>query len=215
MDVGGATHWAPGRVVSKREILERFATDYGGVEPIVEESSAPADRYRLPDGTTFGIIASTTEPFCKSCDRSRLTADGMWYLCLYASRGIDLRSAIRGGASAQQLASTISQARGRRETIEGQKFAWRLGRSSRVRSDQLRSARIPTSRCIRGGDRQERCGRSEQLTGVTRRARQLTVAVAGRRRRSGRTPRSVPRQSALRSDSRCCAAPACRRACRP
>jgi cyclic pyranopterin phosphate synthase len=110
MDVGGATHWAPGRVVSKRDIVDRFAREYGSVEPIVEESSAPANRYRLPDGTTFGIIASTTEPFCKSCDRSRLTADGMWYLCLYASRGIDLRSAIRGGASAQQLAATISDA---------------------------------------------------------------------------------------------------------
>jgi cyclic pyranopterin phosphate synthase len=110
MDVGGATHWAPGRVVSKADILNRFAGEYGSVQPIVEESSAPADRYRLPDGTTFGIIASTTEPFCKSCDRSRLTADGMWYLCLYASRGIDLRSAIRGGASAQELASTISNA---------------------------------------------------------------------------------------------------------
>jgi cyclic pyranopterin phosphate synthase len=110
MDVGGATHWSPGRVVSKREILDRFAVEYGGVEPIVEESSAPADRYRLPDGTTFGIIASTTEPFCKSCDRSRLTADGMWYLCLYASRGIDLRSAIRGGAPAEELAATITNA---------------------------------------------------------------------------------------------------------
>jgi cyclic pyranopterin phosphate synthase len=110
MDVGGATHWSPGRVVSKGEILDRFARAYGGVEPIVENSSAPADRYRLPDGMTFGIIASTTAPFCQSCDRSRLTADGMWYLCLYASRGIDLRSAIRGGASAQDLAATISTA---------------------------------------------------------------------------------------------------------
>ena len=46
----------------------------------------------LPDGTVFGIISSTTEPFCRSCDRSRLTADGMWYLCLYAQHGIDLRA---------------------------------------------------------------------------------------------------------------------------
>jgi cyclic pyranopterin phosphate synthase len=97
-------------VLSKREILDRFVRAYGSVEPIAEETSAPADRYRLPDGHTFGIIASTTEPFCKSCDRSRLTADGMWYLCLYASRGIDLRSAIRGGASAPELAARISHA---------------------------------------------------------------------------------------------------------
>jgi cyclic pyranopterin phosphate synthase len=110
MDVGGATHWSPARVVSKDDILERFAREYGRVEPVVEESSAPADRYRLPDGTTFGIIASTTAPFCKSCDRSRLTADGMWFLCLYASRGIDLRAAIRAGASASELAAKISGA---------------------------------------------------------------------------------------------------------
>ena len=69
-------------------MLDRLSQRYGAIEAIVEESSAPADRYRLPDGTIFGIISSTTEPFCASCDRSRLTADGMWYLCLYAQRGI-------------------------------------------------------------------------------------------------------------------------------
>ncbi len=89
-------------------MLERFAAQYGSVEPIVEESSAPADRYRLPDGTVFGIISSTTEPFCKQCDRSRLTADGMWYLCLYATRGIDLRAALRSGASIDELKAIIT-----------------------------------------------------------------------------------------------------------
>ena len=73
-----------------------------------ESSSAPADRYRLPDGTVFGIIASTTEPFCRSCDRSRLTADGVWYLCLYASRGIDLRGPLRGGVSDEALRDLIT-----------------------------------------------------------------------------------------------------------
>jgi cyclic pyranopterin phosphate synthase len=77
------------------------------MEPVVEESSAPADRYRFRDGTTFGIISSTTEPFCQACDRSRLTADGLWYLCLYASRGIDLRAALRGGASVAELQAAI------------------------------------------------------------------------------------------------------------
>ena len=47
----------------------------------------------------FGIISSTTEPFCHACDRSRLTADGLWYLCLYAPRGTDLRKVLRGGAT--------------------------------------------------------------------------------------------------------------------
>ena len=70
--------------------------------------SAPADRYRLPDGTVFGIIASTTAPFCRSCDRARLTADGMWYLCLYARLGVDLRGALRGGASPRQIEDIIA-----------------------------------------------------------------------------------------------------------
>jgi cyclic pyranopterin phosphate synthase len=107
MDVGGATHWSMSRVMSRREMLERLEQRYGIITPIVEESSAPADRYRLQDGTTFGIIASTTEPFCHSCDRSRLTADGLWYLCLYAAHGTDLRGPLRSGASADQLAQLI------------------------------------------------------------------------------------------------------------
>jgi cyclic pyranopterin phosphate synthase len=108
MDVGGATRWSMDQVVSRAEMLERLARRYGGVEPIAEESTAPADRYRLPDGTVFGVIASTTAPFCADCDRSRLTADGMWYLCLYALAGIDLRAPLRAGASDEELAATIT-----------------------------------------------------------------------------------------------------------
>ncbi len=107
MDVGGATKWSPDSVVSRQEILARLAEHYGGVTPIIEESSAPADRFALPDGTTVGIISSTTAPFCSSCDRSRLTADGMWYLCLYAARGIDLRAPLRRGASGADIANII------------------------------------------------------------------------------------------------------------
>jgi cyclic pyranopterin phosphate synthase len=103
MDVGGATRWTPGGVLSRGEMLARLSAHYGSIEPITAQSSAPADRFRLADGTVFGIISSTTAPFCRSCDRSRLTADGMWYLCLYATRGIDLRAALRAGASADEL----------------------------------------------------------------------------------------------------------------
>ena len=108
MDVGGATAWSMDRVVSRKEMLDTIAAHFGPVQPVREESSAPADRYRLPDGTIFGIIASTTEPFCNTCDRSRLTADGVWYLCLYATRGIDLRGPLRGGVSDQALRELIS-----------------------------------------------------------------------------------------------------------
>jgi cyclic pyranopterin phosphate synthase len=107
MDVGGATHWSLPRVLSRREMLARLEAHYGPITSVVEASSAPADRYALPDGTVFGIISSTTEPFCHSCDRSRLTADGLWYLCLYAAHGTDLRRPLRGGASDEQLAQLI------------------------------------------------------------------------------------------------------------
>jgi GTP 3',8-cyclase len=110
MDVGGATHWSMDRVISRGEMLAALASHYGPIEPVDEISSAPADRYRLPDGAVFGIISSTTQPFCASCDRSRLTADGMWYLCLYASRGVDLRGALRRGAAPAELASIIRAA---------------------------------------------------------------------------------------------------------
>jgi GTP 3',8-cyclase len=110
MDVGGATRWSMNQVVSRADILERLGTRYGRVEPIAEESSAPADRFRLPDGLTFGIISSTTAPFCSACDRSRLTADGQWLLCLYATTGMDLRKPLRDGASSGELASLIRSA---------------------------------------------------------------------------------------------------------
>ena len=107
MDVGGATRWSRDAVVPGAEILERLGRCYGPVEPLVEESSAPAVRFRLPDGTVFGLISSMTSPFCGSCDRSRLTADGMWYLCLYAGVGVDLRRALRAGASEEEFRSLI------------------------------------------------------------------------------------------------------------
>jgi cyclic pyranopterin phosphate synthase len=110
MDVGGATHWSMDRVVPRTEMLAALTRHYGAITPVEEASSAPADRYRLPDGTVFGIISSTTQPFCQDCDRSRLTADGMWYLCLYASRGVDLRGALRRGATSADLAGLIRTA---------------------------------------------------------------------------------------------------------
>src|SRR2546425_4425468 len=91
MDVGGATRWSMEQVVPQREMLDVLARRYGAIEPIAADGRAPAERFRLADGTSFGIIASTTAPFCRACDRSRLTADGTWFLCLYARSGVDLR----------------------------------------------------------------------------------------------------------------------------
>jgi cyclic pyranopterin phosphate synthase len=109
MDVGGATRWTMDQVVSRSEILEAVSRRCGTVSPIEEESSAPAERFSLPDGTVFGIISSTTAPFCRLCDRSRVTADGVWYLCLYANRGVDLRGPLRSGASDAELAQLLQK----------------------------------------------------------------------------------------------------------
>lgn len=109
MDVGGATRWSWDQVVTRTDILTTLSDHYGAITPVGERGPAPADRFRLPDGTTFGIIASTTAPFCRDCDRSRVTADGMWYLCLYASRGVDLRAPLRQGASNDDLARLITR----------------------------------------------------------------------------------------------------------
>jgi cyclic pyranopterin phosphate synthase len=107
MDVGGATHWRPEAVVSRREILARVADELGPVAAIDEPSSAPAARFRLASGATFGIISSTTQPFCPTCDRARLTADGVLLLCLYAQHGTDLRRPLRAGASHETLLNLI------------------------------------------------------------------------------------------------------------
>jgi cyclic pyranopterin phosphate synthase len=103
MDVGGANEWSPAKVLSRDAILGILGKHYGVIEPVAERGSAPAQQFRLPDGVTFGVIPSTTTPFCSSCDRSRLTADGMWYRCLYAATGTDLRRPLRDGLSAADM----------------------------------------------------------------------------------------------------------------
>jgi cyclic pyranopterin phosphate synthase len=120
MDVGGATRWSPERVVSRPEMLRTLTRHYGAIEEIDKSVigpagnetylRAPADRFTLKDGTMFGIISSMTNPFCRTCDRSRLTADGRWYLCLYAANGIDLGGPLRHGASADELKALMSNA---------------------------------------------------------------------------------------------------------
>jgi cyclic pyranopterin phosphate synthase len=109
MDVGGATGWSMDQVVSRGEILERLALRYGSIEPIPQTDSSPAERFVFADGTTVGVIASTTAPFCRTCDRGRLTADGTWLLCLYGEAGLDLRETLRLGSSDEEIAAQIAE----------------------------------------------------------------------------------------------------------
>jgi GTP 3',8-cyclase len=109
MDVGGATEWSTGQVVSRQEILQTLSSRYGLIEPLDRSTWAPAERFRLSGGAIFGLIASTTAPFCRTCDRSRLTADGTWLLCLYGESGLDLREALRTGSTDEQIAARIAE----------------------------------------------------------------------------------------------------------
>ena len=107
MDVGGANEWSQQKVLSRAAMLTLLSEHYGQIEPMPERGAAPAQRFLLPDGTIFGIIPSTTTPFCATCDRSRVTADGMWYRCLYATAGTDLRKPLRAGASGEEMRNVI------------------------------------------------------------------------------------------------------------
>ncbi len=141
MDVGGATSWAMDKVLSRAAMLTQLSQQYGPIVALNEESWAPAERFQLPDGTVFGIIASTTVPFCRTCDRSRLTADGMWYLCLYSRDGMDLRQPLRAGASPDDLAARIIpgwQARRDRGAEERQSLEAHGLRSTLISLDRLR-----------------------------------------------------------------------------
>jgi cyclic pyranopterin phosphate synthase len=110
MDVGGATRWSATQVMSRDAILAAVSARHGDVLSVGARGSAPAERFELADGTVFGVIGSTTAPFCRACDRGRLTADGLWLQCLYASRGLDLRGLLRSGATPADISRAIAEA---------------------------------------------------------------------------------------------------------
>jgi cyclic pyranopterin phosphate synthase len=140
MDVGGATAWSRDQVVSRDEILERLSKRFGPPEalPGGRDNRAPADRYRLPDGTVIGIIASTTAPFCSDCDRARLTADGTLFLCLYAREGLDLREPLRTGATDDEIAKLIRSSWSAREDRGAEQRLTQLGRGALYPVESLR-----------------------------------------------------------------------------
>lgn len=109
MDVGHTNGWRLDEVVPAVEIVERIGEEMA-VEPIEPNYHGEvANRYRYLDGSgEFGVIASVTQPFCQTCTRLRLSADGMLYTCLFAVKGHDLREAVRSGASHEALIETIS-----------------------------------------------------------------------------------------------------------
>ncbi len=112
MDVGGATQWNRESVVSGAEIIASLSQAHGQAEAMTrgDDPHAPAERFRFADGLVAGVITSTTAPFCRDCDRLRLTADGVMFLCLYAESGVNLRDPLRQGATDAEMQSIVRAA---------------------------------------------------------------------------------------------------------
>ncbi len=115
MDVGNANGWHSDRVVSKREILDTINAYLPLREVGRERGNAPAVGYRFADGSgDVGVIASVSEPFCGTCTRARLTADGKLVTCLFSSHGHDLKGMLRAGATDENLRQRIATIWGQR-----------------------------------------------------------------------------------------------------
>ena len=109
MDVGNSNSWKSERMVSKKEILSTINKRYPLREVGREQGTAPSVDYEFVDGQgDIGVIASVTEPFCSSCTRARLTADGKLVTCLFSETGHDLKSLLRSGATDEDLKQFIS-----------------------------------------------------------------------------------------------------------
>jgi cyclic pyranopterin phosphate synthase len=126
MDVGTTNGWRMEDVVPGREIIERIAARWP-VQPLQPNYFGEVvERWRYVDGAgEFGVITSVTQPFCGSCTRARMTADGQLYLCLFATEGHDLRKPLRNRATDEEILDLIRSAWRRRDD-----------RYSEIRSDQ-------------------------------------------------------------------------------
>ncbi len=109
MDVGASNGWKLDDVVPATEIVEMINAEYP-IEPIDSNYSGEvAKRWRYGDGGgEIGVISSVTQPFCGSCSRIRLSAEGSLYTCLFATNGHDLRGLVRGGASDEEIKQFVS-----------------------------------------------------------------------------------------------------------
>jgi cyclic pyranopterin phosphate synthase len=97
--------WSRAMMVTRTEILDRLERAGFTLTPVADRGSAPAEEFTVDGGpATVGIVGSVTSPFCDACDRVRITSDGHWRSCLFASGERDLRSLLRGGADDEAIA---------------------------------------------------------------------------------------------------------------
>src|ERR1700721_2663526 len=133
MDVGNRNNWRPELVVPSRELAARIHERWP-IQPISENYRGEvAQRWRFEDGAgEVGFISSVSQPFCGACSRARLSSEGKFYTCLFATQGLDLRAPLRAGASDADLLQLI-------------RGAWngRTDRYSELREEMRRSEPQP------------------------------------------------------------------------
>jgi cyclic pyranopterin phosphate synthase len=131
MDVGNASGWSLDKTFTKREMVDVIHARFPNREKGRAAGSAPAVDYQFLDGGgTVGIIGSVTEPFCSSCTRVRLTADGKLVTCLFADTGFDFKSMMRQGATDAELSETLRRV-----------WAGRMDRYSDLRWERIQSGK--------------------------------------------------------------------------
>jgi cyclic pyranopterin phosphate synthase len=115
MDVGHTNGWRMDDVVSANEIVQTIHAEMP-LEPLDPNYPGEvAERWRYKDGSgEIGVIASVTQAFCRTCNRARLSAEGKLYTCLFAVKGHDLKSLMRGGATDEEISQKIAHLWGRR-----------------------------------------------------------------------------------------------------
>ncbi len=112
MPLDASDEWQRSKVVGQDEIVALLA-EVWPLELVPARGAAPADRWRYLDGAgTVGVIPTVTKPFCGDCDRVRLTADGQFRTCLFATDEFDLRAALRNGETDFEIAARIAAAVG-------------------------------------------------------------------------------------------------------
>lgn len=115
MDVGNANRWQSDKIVTKQDILQTIHRRFPLREIGRDKGSAPSVDYTFVDGDgDIGVIASVSEPFCSSCTRARLTADGKFVTCLFSNTGYNLKALLRGGAAEDELLAVLSHLWGKR-----------------------------------------------------------------------------------------------------
>ena len=137
MDVGASNGWRMDQVLPSAEVLALLQSEWPLLPLDASMPGETAERWRYADGGgEIGLISSVTQAFCQDCNRARLSTEGKLFLCLFASRGHDLRSLLRSGASDADITSALAGVWGGRD----------------VRYSELRAA-LPTAVGLAGAER--------------------------------------------------------------